>query len=158
MFAGVAAVLACAAHGVGDGEPPHLGSMLVLTALFAFGARGLTRRQRGPLTIVGFLGVSQLVAHLMLSWLSTHHHGFTPTGTMVAAHAAAAIVTGLVLAWAEAAVFAVARVLAACLPVALRPRLADQPLWVATPSSASSAARSAVLAQVRLRRGPPRFS
>lgn len=159
VFAVTSVVLACAAHGASAGELPNAGMAFVLTALLALGCRAATRRERGPVTIVALLGLSQVVLHLMLTWLhSSINHGVTPTGTMLAAHLAAAIGTGLVLARAEAAVFAVARILAACWPVRLPPFQADRPLWIAITSEARTTATATLLRRVRVRRGPPLFS
>jgi hypothetical protein len=159
VFAVTSVVLACAAHGVCAGELPNVGMALMLTAVLTLGCRAATSRERGLVVIIALLCVSQVVLHLMLTWLhSSSSHGFTLTGTMLMAHTVAAVGTGLVLARAEAAVFAVARILAAWWPVPPAVFHADRPLWVAVASGNPDTARAAVLRRVRVRRGPPLFS
>jgi len=157
-FAVTSVALAYAAHGACAGAAPDVGSALVLTALLTLACRAATRRQRGPVTVIALLGLSQVTLHLMLTWLHSSIDGFTPTVPMVAAHVAAAIGAGLVLAWAEAAVFTVARILAAWWPVRPPAFHADRPLWIAIISEAPITATAVVLRRVRVRRGPPLFS
>jgi hypothetical protein len=100
-----------------------------------------------------------VLLHLMLTWLhSSSHHGYTPTGTMLAGHIVAAIGAGLVLAWAEAAIFAVARIVAACWPVRPPSCHADRPLWIAVITETPGVVTAAVLRRLHVRRGPPRIS
>lgn len=158
-FAVTSAGLACAAHGTSAGEVPNVGFTLVLTAVLALGCRSVTGRQRGPVTVIVLLGLSQVLLHLMLTWLhSSSQHGYAPTGTMLAGHVVAAVGAGLVLARAEAAVFAVVRIVTACWPVRLPSFHADRPLWIAVISETPGVATAAVLRRVHARRGPPRIS
>lgn len=156
MFAVTSTALACAAHAIGAGGLPDIGTTILLTALLAFAGRSLADRRWGTAGVVVLLGLSQVVLHVMSAWLSgLSHHGFEPGATMLAGHACAAVLTGLVLARAEAAVFVVARVLAAWWPRPLAHPDADCPLWVATSPRALVPERGVVLAGAHARRGPP---
>lgn len=117
-----AASLSVAAHAAAGGSLPDPVTTAIVTALLVGAGTALADRRRGPFTIVGALGLTQLTLHLFLQLSGSHqghqgHHGlpFDPA-VMVAGHLLAAVVTGLVLARAEQALFVVARVLALVLP------------------------------------------
>ncbi|MEU4448421.1 hypothetical protein AB0K14_29990 [Actinosynnema sp. NPDC050801] len=154
-FAVTSTALACAAHVVGSGGLPDIGTTILLTALLAFAGRALAGRWWGTAGVVALLGLSQVVLHVMLTWLSgLSHHGFEPTAAMLVGHACAAVLTGLVPARAEAAVFAIARALASWWPEPLTPLGARRPLWVVT-APRDPAVVPDVLRRAHARRGPP---
>ncbi|MGM1065062.1 hypothetical protein [Saccharothrix sp. Mg75] len=155
-FAVTSTVLACVAHGAGAGEPPDVGTAVLLTALLAFTGRPLVTRCRGTVDALLLLGLSQAVLHLGFAWLSgLTHHGYGAGAGMLVGHAAAALLTGLVLARADAAVLAVARALAAWWPVVPSAFRAHRPLWVALVADDRAAVRTAPPRRTTPRRGPP---
>jgi hypothetical protein len=156
VFAVTSTTLACTAHVVAAGGLPDLGTTILLTALLAFAGRPLSDRQRGTAGMILLVGLAQVVLHVMLTWLSgLSHHGFEPTATMLAGHVLAAGLTGLVLARAEAAVFTIARVLAAWWPRPFPPLHPHRPLWVATTPASPVSGHAVVPARAHARRGPP---
>lgn len=158
VFAITSTALTCAAHAVGSGELPDTGTALLLTAMVAAAGTAMADRQRRTPAILATLGVVQVVLHVMLTWLAGlggHHPASSPSWAMVAGHVGAALATGLVLARADAAVFAVARVLTALFPRRPTPFAAHRPLWVSTDSADFAVAITVVLRHVCARRGPP---
>lgn len=157
VFAVTSTALTYAAHVGGGGELPDAGSALLLTALIAAAGTALADRQRSVALIVTTLGVVQVALHLMLTGLSSfghHQASMWPGWTMIAGHVGAAVLIGLLLAHADAMIFAVARVLASLLPRRSAPFPALRPLWVAVTPVVTSV-HTAVLQRERGRRGPP---
>lgn len=141
------AVLAVAAHAVGGGAAPdHALTVLAAVGIAAAGT-ALSDRQCGPPAMFAAVAVSQLGLHLVLTGLSGPHMatmaGGSAAGTwadgnamasnamagsgtagavMTTAHAVAALITALLLAGAESALFAVAAVLLGLIRL-LPPRL-----------------------------------
>jgi hypothetical protein len=94
----------------------------VITLLLAAAGVALADRRRGSLGIVGALGFSEVSLHAFLQLFGshqggTHHHGasFAPV-PMLLGHLMAVLLTGLMLAGAERALFVVARFLGLILP------------------------------------------
>jgi hypothetical protein len=166
-LAGCSAALTVAAHTAAGGSAPSTGLTVVLTVLLAGLGVALADRQRGFPAILAAVGTSQLGMHVLLSspmyengHENGHGHGITLTGGMVALHAAAAVLTAVLLAGAESAVFATVAVLGWALravaavprplPV-LGPRLPSvPPAWMP-----GCLAVETLLRRVHARRGPP---
>lgn len=104
VLGGSSVVLATAGHIVGGGhlEPVLVGLLFGVTGLSAF---GWLRRERGLLAITGAVAVLQILAHLAFS--VGHPHGLSPS--MLAGHAAAALLLAVFLRSGEARAYAVAR-------------------------------------------------
>lgn len=102
-------VLTAAAHAAASGGLPQGGALMV--AVLVCGAAGATigsaslegRRTR-VLGVVVALGLAQILGHLTIVASSGHHHmdaGLGLSSTMLAAHAAAAIVLGIAITAVE---------------------------------------------------------
>jgi hypothetical protein len=172
-LAGCSAALTVAAHTAAGGSAPSTGLTLVLTMLLAGLGVALADRRRGFPVILVVVGTSQLGMHVLLSGPlygtgygpghgpeSGHGHDVTVAGGMVALHAVAAVLTAVMLAGAESAVFATVAVLGWALrtvavvprplPV-LGPRLSFMPpAWMP-----GCLAIEVLLRRVHARRGPP---
>jgi hypothetical protein len=161
LLAGVTASLAVAAHAVGGGELPDAGLTLLVTVLVGWAGTALADRRRGPVAVVGVLGVSHLVLHVILSVPPglAHRHALTglagiDPGAMFGTHALAVVLTGLVLA--RLAVLAVSRMLSTVTRRPVEPLPARAPLWVpVAPLDAADTAREVLLSRSCARRGPP---
>lgn len=160
VLAAASAALAVAAHGIAGGGMPGM----VPTLLLSFGVSatgiGLANRRYSLGVVVVLLGVTQLVTHLLLSVDSSGMSGMSPETfnglTMLGAHAAAVLVTSLLLVWADTLLFALARTLRRLLPIVVAPA----PIAVARQrprlSAASRGHVTAVsLCRINARRGPP---
>jgi len=156
VLAVTSALLAGTAH-VAAGAPAPGGTLTVLlTVGVAAAGTALADRRRGPVALLAAVGTTQVLMHLLLH--GNHSHAApVPPATMVTAHAVAVVVTALLLARAEAAVFAVAaawrRIVAAVplrLPLPPR-RRAGQPV---VPAEVPTPLRL-LLATLLRRRGPP---
>jgi hypothetical protein len=159
LLASSGAALAVAAHGLAGGGWPDTGFTLLLTVLLAGAGTALADRRRGLPAILGALGAAQLGMHVLLSAAHPHHAGVAaglPWPGMTASHAVAVLLTAVLLAKAEAAVFAVASALGALLPRrplpapvnTPRPGVVVAPLRVDTELDV-------LFHRVCLRRGPP---
>jgi hypothetical protein len=153
------AALSVTAHGAAGGSVTEFAPALPLTLLVAFAGTALAERGRRPWTILAALGVAQLGQHALLT---LGHHaadgpglGFSPTA-MTAAHVVAALLTGLLLARADAALHAVVDAVARLLPPPLTPVVPAGALWSSTPSAVPDALVGVLLRRVHGRRGPPR--
>ncbi|MEU4764185.1 hypothetical protein AB0H12_13090 [Actinosynnema sp. NPDC023794] len=157
LLAVTSAALSVTAHGAAGGSITEFAPALPLTLLVAFAGTALAERGRRPWTILAALGVAQLGQHALLN---LGHHaadgpglGFSPTA-MTAAHALAALLTGLLLARADAVLQALVGVVTRLLP----PHAPVAPigaLWAPTPSSTANVLVDVVLRRVHGRRGPP---
>lgn len=159
LLAVTSAALSVTAHGAAGGSVTEFAPALPLTLLVAFAGTALAERGRRPWTILATLGAAQVGQHALLN---LGHHaadgpglGFSPTA-MTAAHVVAALLTGLLLARADAALHAVAGAVARLLPPPLTPVASAGALWSPTPSAAPSALVGVVMRRVHGRRGPPR--
>ncbi|GGP38006.1 hypothetical protein [Saccharothrix coeruleofusca] len=163
LLAVTSAALSVAAHGAAGGEVTDFAPALPLTLLIAFAGTVLAERGRSPWTLLATLGVAQVGQHVLLN-LGGHDHTRAPgldidPAAMTAAHAVAALLTGLLLARADAVLTALARALAGVLsrllpvPGAL-PRPASR-VPAPVPSTAANALVDVLLRRVHGRRGPP---
>ena len=158
------ASLAVTAHAAADGGLPDPALTLLLTGLLGWTATALADRARGRLGTIAVLGAGQLVMHLVLTTLGGHDPSGAATApdgwAMTAAHAAATVLTALVLARADAMLLAVLRAVRMILPLLVPPL----PVPVGAPLVARRRPDNAVprtqleLRRVRCRRGPPACS
>lgn len=165
VLACCSAVLAVAAHAVGGGGAPNTGLVIVLTLLIAGAGVALADRRRGALAVVAALGVSHTFEHLALTVLAHGHDG--PAGgrvdglAMVGAHVLAVLLTALLLAGAESALFVAAAALGMLLP---RKPLSVPPLPTIRPGvgrytgEPAGTEQSVLHGRILRRRGPPALS
>ncbi|MFJ6670447.1 hypothetical protein ACIQMJ_04985 [Actinosynnema sp. NPDC091369] len=159
LLAVTSAALSATAHGAAGGSVTEFAPALPLTLLVAFAGTALAERGRRPWSVLATLGVAQLGQHALLT---LGHHaadgpglGFSPTA-MTAAHVVAALLTGLLLARADAVLHALADAVARLLPLPPVPATPAGALWSPTPSSSGNALVDVLLRRVHGRRGPPR--
>lgn len=160
----VSTVLALTAHGAGGGSAPSTGLGLVATAALGAAATAVADRPASSRGMLVAVGAGQLVLHGLLAALSpaAHSHGtaaVAPGSAMLVAHTAAAVLTALLLARADAAVFAVARAVGLVLPRAttvLAPPPA--PLRFVFPPRPVPVTVRVLLARALPRRAPPHCS
>lgn len=159
LLAVTSAALSVAAHGAAGGEVADFAPALPLTLLIAFAGTALAERGRSPWAVLATLGVAQLGQHALLALGARDHAhasglGVGPTA-MTAAHAVAALLTGLLLARADTALTALAKALSRLLPVlwAAPPPASRVPAPV--PSTSPNALVDVLLRRVHGRRGPP---
>ncbi|MFI9008693.1 hypothetical protein ACIGNX_15840 [Actinosynnema sp. NPDC053489] len=157
LLAVTSSALSVTAHGAAGGAVTEFAPALPLVVLVAFAGTALAERGRRPWAILATLGVAQVGQHALLS---LGHHaadgrglGFGPTA-MTAAHAVAALLTGLLLARADAALHALADAVIRLLPP-LTPPAPAVALWSPTPSTTTNALVDVLLRRVHGRRGPP---
>lgn len=104
VLAAFCLLLSLTAHVAGGGAPHLSSGLLVAGALLSVVCVAAADRQRGPGGIAAVLAVSQVLFHLLSAG---GEHGAAASGTvapsltMVAAHALAALVVGLLLAHGE---------------------------------------------------------
>ncbi|MCE6997022.1 hypothetical protein LZG04_19755 [Saccharothrix sp. S26] len=158
LLAVTSAALSVTAHGAAGGSVTEFAPALPLTLLVAFAGTALAERGRRPWTVLATLGAAQVGQHVLLN---LGHHvadgpglGFGPTA-MTAAHVVAALLTGLLLARADAVLQALAGAVARLVPPPLTPVAPAGALWSITPSSAANALVDVLLRRVHGRRGPP---
>lgn len=160
LLAVTSASLSVAAHGAAGGSLAEFLPALPLVLLIAGAATALADRCRSPLAILVALGAAQVAQHEFLD-LMHHHHaqtsgiGFDPV-QMTAAHALAALGTGLVLVKADAALIALVDAVSRLLPRTLTPG----PVELAPRVTARRPAPGPLLIELLLRsvngrRGPP---
>ncbi len=159
LLAVTSAALSVTAHGVAGGEVSEFAPALPLTLLIAFAGTAVADRGRRPWTILATLGVAQLGQH---SLLNLGHHtadgpglGFSPTA-MTAAHVVAALLTGLLLARADATLHALVTAVSRLLPPPLAPVVPTGALWALIPAPSANTLVDVLLRRVHGRRGPPR--
>ena len=150
------ATLADAAHAIGGGMTPDVGLTLLLTVGVAAVGVVLADRRRSLGVILLTLAAAQVATHVLLS-LASDGMAASPIDplTMTVAHAAAVVLTAVLLSRADAVVFRLAHVLARLLPrLLVGPpavgRLAV-PHHVATPDRTITV----LLRLASPRRGPP---
>lgn len=177
--------LTLGAHVVGGGHPPSPLAAGVTAAVLLWLALLLTRVRLGPAGLAGSLTATQLLTHRLLAATEPAHvctatgapsagrhlheaalactpaatgvPGVAQTGTaMLLAHAAAAVLTALLLAKGEDAVWVLAGLLRPVWPVWPAPlTLPAAPRALAVPLRPTRPSRRPVLGGVG-RRGPPR--
>jgi hypothetical protein len=159
LLAVTSAALSVAAHGAAGGSVTEFAPALPLTLLIAFAGTALAERGRRPWTILATLGAAQLGQHALLS---LGHHaadgpglGFGPTA-MTAAHVVAALLTGLLLARADATLHALVTAVSRLVPLPPAPVVPTGALWVLTTASPANPLVDVLLRRVHGRRGPPR--
>ncbi|MCP2093460.1 hypothetical protein LV78_001414 [Actinosynnema pretiosum] len=151
--------LGLAAHGAAGGEAVELAPALPLLLLTASAGTALAERRRGPWSVVGALVLAQVGQHAVLALASHRHHGpglgLDPLA-MAAAHVVAALLTGLLLARADAVLLALAGAAARLLPVLREPRPAARPAALPAPEDRPQTTPVRIaLRRVNARRGPP---
>ncbi|WP_447005024.1 hypothetical protein ACRAKI_00230 [Saccharothrix isguenensis] len=159
LLAVTSAALSVAAHGAAGGSVTEFAPALPLTLLVAFAGASIAERGRRPWTILVTLGVAQLGQHALLN---LGHHtadgpgiGFSPV-VMTAAHVVAALLTGLLLARADAALHALVGAVSRLVPPPHAPLVPAGALWCPTPASSANTLVGVLMRRVHGRRGPPR--
>ncbi|MEW1933617.1 hypothetical protein AB0362_15655 [Rhodococcus sp. NPDC079359] len=156
----VTATLAVAAHGMAGGGWPD-GSALALLVVVSIGVGAMTAlpRRSTALLLPALLG-GQLVAHIALSLGGTadmHNHSLLPSTAMIAFHAAASVVTGLMIAAAERLYGPITSIVRAILAL-LTPLPDGSAVGRVSTSVAVPSVDGAALDWVISRRGPPMSS
>ncbi|QFZ23938.1 hypothetical protein EKG83_00235 [Saccharothrix syringae] len=158
MLAVTSAALSTTAHGAAGGHVTEFAPALPLTLLIAFAGTALAERGRRPWAVPATLGAAQLAQHALLD---LGHHtadgpglGFSPAG-MAGAHAVAALLTGLLLARADAVLHALATAAARLLPVPPSPLPAVDVPRAPIPARVANRLVPVLLRRVHGRRGPP---
>jgi hypothetical protein len=151
-----------AAHTLGGGPPPDTTLAVLLTVLLAWAGTSLASRRRSATAIGAALAGSQLALHVLFTGLGGHQHGQASLlaaahpAAMTGAHVLATVLTAVVLAKAESAVFAAAAALAGLLPRRVSPPPVRTPPRPAPVSSiAPRPVLDVLLRTVIARRGPP---
>ncbi len=101
-----AAAATTGAHAAASGVFPHgaaLMAALLVCATVGAAAAGirLHHRHAQSLAVIAALGVAQLLGHLTLALTGGHHGGLGLSPSMLAAHAAAAVVLGVAIGAVE---------------------------------------------------------
>jgi hypothetical protein len=91
--------LSVAAHGLADGVAPPSAAVVLLILLAATIGGLAAGRAHGFVGLLGLLASGQIVGHIVLA-AAGHSQGLVdrPTSTMVAAHAAAVVIGGMLIA------------------------------------------------------------
>ncbi|MER7010507.1 hypothetical protein ABT324_03640 [Saccharopolyspora sp. NPDC000359] len=162
MLATTSASLSVAAHVAAGGSLPDLGTTTVITILLAGAGVALADRKRGSWGILGALGVSQLSLHAFLQLVASHQDGPGAVGMpyspweMTLGHIGVVLLTGLLMARAEQALFVVARLLRSILPRRPRPLLTvTEVRSVCTPAITVRPLVHLLHRRINTRRGPP---
>jgi hypothetical protein len=135
----------------------------VITALLAGAGVALADRRRGSWGILGALGGSQLALHAFLQLVASHqdgdgHHGlpFAPL-PMILGHVAVVLLTGLLMARAEWALFVVAYLLGSVLPRKSTPLpIVTKPRTRCGPAITVRTLAQLIYQRIHARRGPPK--
>lgn len=114
LLAASSAALAVAAHGLGGGAVADSGFTVGLATLLAWGGTSLARRYGTP-ALIAVLGVTQACQHILLTEIASGH-GMGPAvfdgWTMFGTHAAATVLTAVLLTRAGAALTVIGAALA----------------------------------------------
>ncbi|MEV0082438.1 hypothetical protein [Saccharopolyspora sp. NPDC050642] len=161
-LATTSASLSVAAHAAAGGSLPDPGTTLVITGLLAGAGVALADRKRGSWGILGALSASQLALHVFLQLVASHQDGpghpgmrFSPL-VMTLGHAVVVLLTGLVMARAERALFVVARLLGSILPRRSTPlTVVAQPRTVCVTVVTVRTLAQLIYQRIHARRGPP---
>ncbi|WP_240323332.1 hypothetical protein [Amycolatopsis ruanii] len=145
--------LAVSAHALAHGGVPDTALTLLLVLLVGWIGTALADRTRGPLGVLTVLGAAQLLMHVVLDELMPHPASMP--GAMLAAHVAATLLTGLLLAYAEALLHVAAARLALLLPVLFGPLPPPVPLPAALALAPGVPQVLVLLSRMHARRGPP---
>jgi hypothetical protein len=150
------ATLAVAAHTAAGGEVPDTALVLLLVVGVAAVGVALADRRRSTPAILVVLGIAQLVSHLLLSLGMPAMASETNDLTMLGAHVVAVLVSGALLARADAAIFRFAAVLAMLLPrLLVAPPVAESVVLARPSALCRVTAMSVLLRRSHGRRGPP---
>lgn len=154
------AAIGISAHVVGGGAIPHAGLTIGVAVLVAWAGTAFADRQRGPAAMVAVLFLGQAMLHVVLVLPRGLGHQHPPTGsgllTMLAGHATAVLLTGLLLAWTDTVVLAALRIVRGVLRRIRTSIPARAPLRVAVvPAVPHDGAKEVLLRRTRSRRGPP---
>lgn len=160
----MSATLAVTAHAVGGGGLPATGLTVVLTVGVAAVGVTIADRRRSTGTIMAVLGAAQLVTHVLLSLNPMHMAGDTvmmapgraDSPAMLGAHAIAVLVSGVLLAKADAALFLIIAALAMLLPSLLTaPPVPAGPAGARPRTMPQDRSTAVLLRRSNARRGPP---
>jgi hypothetical protein len=158
VLAALVTLLTATGHAVGGGSLADLSPLAVLVPLLAQVLVAVADRCRGLLPVLAALGAGQLALHYLLLVLTAHGD---PAGTfsgpaMVAAHAAATLVTAVVVIHADAAVAALVAAAGRLLPRRPRvPAVDVAPPTRPVPEVDVPLVAGLVLLAAHARRGPP---
>jgi hypothetical protein len=164
MLAVTAATLAVAAHVAAGGELPDTASTILLTMLIGWAGTTVAHRRVGKPTMVAALAGTQTALHGMLTvvhHLSLHRPEpetvalVTDGRLMLAGHTLAVLLTGVVLAYADAAILAVLAAVHSALPTRPPPLAARIPLAGVVLPTVEHTATAVLLTRICGRRGPP---
>ncbi|HVV17997.1 MAG TPA: hypothetical protein VHF06_01085 [Pseudonocardiaceae bacterium] len=157
VLAVTSAALAVVAHAVSGGMAPDTGLTALLTVGVAAVGVALADRRRSTGAILTVLAGAQLAMHVLLSVGSMGMPTHVNDLVMLGAHAGAVLVSALLLARADDAVFLLACVLAMLLPVLVAvPPAPSAPVRVRHRRTERVDRRAAVLLRrACARRGPP---
>ncbi|QIZ35319.1 hypothetical protein [Saccharopolyspora sp. ASAGF58] len=161
-LATTSASLSVAAHAAAGGSLPDPGTTVVITGLLAGAGVALADRKRGSWGILVALSVTQLALHVFLQVVAGHQDGagypgmpFSPLA-MTLGHIAVVLLTGLVMAHAERALFVVSRLLGAILPRRSTPSpIVTEPRTVCVTVVTVRALAQLIYQRIHARRGPP---
>lgn len=156
VLASLSTLLTALGHLAGGGTLPDLGLLVVLLPLLALAVSSTAERVRGPVGTLLVLGGGQFVLHELLEFLGHDHAGIASGPSMLAGHAVATVLSGLLLRDADRLLSALARALRRVVPRRSAPLPADAPLrTLAVPAAGVTGhVRRAAVGAV-LRRGPP---
>jgi hypothetical protein len=156
------AALAMAAHGMAGGGTPDTALAVLLTMIVAWAGTSVAHRRQSTFAVLTALGTAQLAMHLVLNYVVPSHigHHMAPVdpGTMLATHAVATVLTGLLLARADSALGVVASALRLLTDLLKPPTFPVVPAAVhALPASPQHIGHllQVVLKKQHARRGPP---
>lgn len=154
------ATLALTAHVAADGVLPHLSMALPLATLLGWLTALAADRTRGIAETALILGGAQLAMHWTLTGLTVHEGGTHYGLAMPATHAAATVLTALLLTRADSMLEAMAHALTARLPVLPADILPESapPVQVAVCTTGCGHVVETLLSRVHGSRGPPKHS
>jgi hypothetical protein len=156
VLAGASTLLTALGHLAGGGTLPDLGLLVVLFPLLALVVVSAAERARSALGTLVVLGGGQLVLHELLELLGHGHPETTSGARMVAVHAVATVLCGLLLRDADTVLTALHRALGRIVPrrpTPLPARAVLRTLALPAPGVVGHVRRAAVGAVVL--RGPP---
>ena len=156
LFVLIAAQIAVLGHIAAGGTPPELPLLAMMSGLLLTGLRPLATRRRTFGVLLAAMAGTQVTFHLVLTLADHHPAGGHDQVRMLVFHAAAAVLSALLLAHGERLLFALHGWL-----TRLRPRLLTVPqprdtrLWTAVVDRAGTTLRSRLTGSAVWRRGPP---
>jgi hypothetical protein len=147
------------------GGTPDTALAVLLTMIVAWAGTSIADRRRGPGAVLVALGTAQLAMHLVLNYVVPSHigHHAAPMGqaAMWATHAVATLLTGLMLAKADATLGVIGsaiRLLRDLLKPPTFPAVASATYALPTSPRHTSHVLQVVLRRMNTRRGPPETS